>query len=92
MNALCLPPALEFNRAARAGGGRRASARRSAATQSSACASWLGSAASTGSATSASPRTTCRDVAAAASERKGNLANPRPASPEEIEAMLRSIW
>jgi maleylacetate reductase len=31
-------------------------------------------------------------LAAAASERPGNLANPRPATPSEIEQMLRSVW
>jgi maleylacetate reductase len=32
------------------------------------------------------------EVAAAAAERPGARANPRPASPAEIEALLRSIW
>ena len=33
-----------------------------------------------------------RALAAAAAQRGGNLANPRPASPDEIEQMLRSIY
>jgi maleylacetate reductase len=32
------------------------------------------------------------DVAAAAAARPGARANPRPASPEEIAALLRSVW
>ena len=31
-------------------------------------------------------------VAAAAAERAGNLANPRPATPTEIEQLLTAIW
>jgi len=31
-------------------------------------------------------------LAAAAAERPGNLANPRPAAPAEIEELLRSVW
>jgi maleylacetate reductase len=32
------------------------------------------------------------DLAEAASERAGNQANPRPATPAEIEQLLRSVW
>jgi alcohol dehydrogenase class IV len=32
------------------------------------------------------------ELAAAAAERAGNRANPRPATPEEIEQLLRSVW
>jgi maleylacetate reductase len=32
------------------------------------------------------------EVAAGAAARPGNLANPRPATPAEVEALLRSIW
>jgi alcohol dehydrogenase class IV len=38
------------------------------------------------------PEDELSDVAAAAAQRAGNQANPVPASPVEIEAMLRSIW
>ena len=31
-------------------------------------------------------------VAAAASQRAGNLANPRPATTQEIHSLLASIW
>ena len=78
MNALCLPPALEFNRALapeavdalrRGDRRRRRRARR---------ASSRGSAASSGSATSAFPRTTCRRVAAAAARAGRQPGEPAP--------------
>ncbi|HEY5058020.1 MAG TPA: iron-containing alcohol dehydrogenase [Gaiellaceae bacterium] len=33
-----------------------------------------------------------RDLAAAAAQRAGNQANPNPATPAEIEQLLRSVW
>jgi maleylacetate reductase len=38
------------------------------------------------------PREELRDVAEAAAQRGGNLANPRPATPDDIHALLTSIW
>jgi len=38
------------------------------------------------------PEADLADLAAAAAQRPGNAANPRPATPEEIEALLRSVW
>jgi alcohol dehydrogenase class IV len=91
MNALCLPPALEFNRAlvpdavARFGGA-------------------LGVDAVEGSRERARlggfvrlrdfdvPETDLADVAEAAAARPGNRANPKEAAPAEIEALFRSIW
>jgi alcohol dehydrogenase class IV len=32
------------------------------------------------------------ELAAAAAARPGNQANPRPATPSEIEQLLRSVW
>ena len=32
------------------------------------------------------------ELAVAAAERAGNRANPRPATPEEIETLLREVW
>jgi alcohol dehydrogenase class IV len=32
------------------------------------------------------------ELAAAAAGRAGNRANPRPATPQEIEALLRSVY
>ena len=81
MNALCLPPALAFNRqiapdeVARFGAGDRRR-RRSSAHASSHC-----SAASTGCATSACRRPTCPRSADAAAKRRRQPRQPRPASP-----------
>ncbi len=38
------------------------------------------------------PQTDLPGLAAAAAERGGNLANPRPASPDEIEQLLRAVY
>jgi maleylacetate reductase len=38
------------------------------------------------------PEDDLREVAEAAAERAGNQANPRPATPDEIEELLRSVW
>jgi maleylacetate reductase len=38
------------------------------------------------------PESELSEVAAAAAERAGAKANPRPASPDEIEELLRSVW
>jgi maleylacetate reductase len=38
------------------------------------------------------PEHDLRHLAVAAAQRPGNAANPRPATPEEIEALLRSVW
>jgi len=91
MNALCLPPALEFNRAhAPEAVTRFGAALRGDAVERVRELAQLGG--FNRLRDEGIPEDELGDVAAAASERKGNLANPRPASPEEIEAMLRSIW
>ncbi len=91
MNALCLPPALEFNRAlvpaevARFGGAvggdpvdrARALARLGGFERLR---------------DFGVPQEDLPSVAAAAAARAGNLANPRPATPAEIERLLASIW
>jgi maleylacetate reductase len=38
------------------------------------------------------PREDLPNLAAAAARRRGNQANPRPATPDEIEALLRGVW
>ena len=38
------------------------------------------------------PEDDLADLAAAAAARPGNQANPRPAGPDEIEQLLRSVW
>jgi alcohol dehydrogenase class IV len=91
MNALCLPPALGFNRllapdaVARFGeavGGDPVERSRALAR--------LGGFVRLRD--YAIPEEDLPAVAAAAAERAGNRANPRPATPGEIEAMLRAIW
>jgi alcohol dehydrogenase class IV len=91
MNALCLPPALEFNRAHAPEAVRRfGAALRGDAVERARELAQLGG--FNRLRDEGIPEDELGDVAAAASERAGNLANPRPASPEEIEEMLRSIW
>jgi maleylacetate reductase len=91
MNALCLPPALEFNGAlvpaevARFGeaiGGDPVERSRELAVLGGfeRLRDYL------------VPKDDLPDVAAAASQRAGNLANPRPATAEEILALLAAIW
>lgn len=91
MNALCLPPALEFNRViasdavarfgdaigADAVGGSRALARLGGFERLR---------------DFGVPLADLPQVAVAAAARAGNQANPRPATPGEIEALLASIW
>ena len=91
MNALCLPPALEFNRTLAPqevdrfgdaiGGDAVAKTRELALLGGFHDLRQFGV-----------PREELRDVAAAAAERAGNLANPRPASVDEIVAILEGIW
>jgi alcohol dehydrogenase class IV len=91
MNALCLPPALEFNRAlvpaeverfGEAIGGDAVDRSRELARLGGfeRLRDYL------------VPKDDLPDVSAAASQRAGNLANPRPATPEEILALLEAIW
>jgi len=91
MNALCLPPALAFNRelvpseVARFGAaigadavdGTRALARLAGFERLR---------------DFGVPKEDLPQIAAAAAGRAGNQANPRPATPEEIEALLATIW
>ena len=91
MNALCLPPALEFNRTfvpdeverfGEAIGGDAV-----ARTRELALLGGFENLRAFGV-----PREELPIVAAAAAARAGNLANPRPATPDEIEEMLEAIW
>ena len=91
MNALCLPPALEFNRrlvpeeVARFGdavGGDAVTMSRGLAV--------LGGFENLRAFDV--PRDELDEIAEAAAQRAGNLNNPRPATPAEISALLTSIW
>ena len=93
MNALCLPPALRFNAEVRAGGGRPLRRAIGAATsRPRRSRSSRASAGSTGCARSGSRPTTCPSSPRIAAGRPGEPANPTPATADEIEAMLRSIF
>ena len=91
MNALCLPPALAFNRelvpdeverfGQAIGGDAAEESRRLAVMGGFENLRRFGV-----------PEADLPALAASAAQRGGNLANPRPASPEEILAMFRSIY
>jgi alcohol dehydrogenase class IV len=91
MNALCLPPALEFNEAlapaevarfgAAVGGDAVGEARRLARLGGFERLRDFDV-----------PEADLPALADATSRRGGNLANPRPATPEEILALFRRIW
>ena len=91
MNALCLPPALEFNRevvpdaVARFGVAIGADA-----VEGSRALARLGGFDRLRD--FGVPFADLPAVAAAAAARAGNQANPRPATPAEIEGLLASIW
>jgi maleylacetate reductase len=91
MNALCLPPALEFNRVlvpaeverfGEAIGGDAVGRSRELAQLGGfeRLRDYL------------VPRDDLPDVAEAASQRAGNLANPRPATSREVLSMFEAIW
>jgi maleylacetate reductase len=91
MNALCLPPALEFNRAhAPAEVERFGVAIGGDPIETPRALARLGGIERLRD--FGVPREELPDVAAAAAVRAGNQANPRPASPAEIAAMFGSIW
>jgi maleylacetate reductase len=91
MNALCLPPALEFNRLlVPAEVARFGEAIGSDAVEQSRALARLGGFERLRD--FAIPHDDLPSVAAAAAERAGNLANPRPATPTEIEGLLASAW
>jgi len=91
-NALCLPPALRFNEPVAAEEIRRFGAALGtgnpvARTEELARASGFTRLRDLGI-----PEEELGEVAEAAAQRAGAKANPRPASPEEIAELLRSVW
>ncbi|MFL5921469.1 MAG: iron-containing alcohol dehydrogenase [Gaiellaceae bacterium] len=91
-NALCLPPALRFNEpvageAIRRFGDALGSDDPAAAIEGLARASGFTRFRDLGV-----PEEGLEEVAEAAAQRAGAKANPRPASPAEIAALLRSVW
>ncbi len=93
MNALCLAPALRFNERRRAGRARaRSRPRWVSPTLPRESRSSPGSAASSAFATTGSRRTSSRRSQSETAQRPGARSNPRPATADDIEALLRSIW
>jgi maleylacetate reductase len=91
MNALCLPPALEFNRGpAPEAVNRFGDAIGADAVEGSRALARLGGFERLRD--FGVPFADLPQVAAAAAARAGNQANPRPATPAEIEVLLTSIW
>jgi alcohol dehydrogenase class IV len=91
MNALCLPPALEFNRQAVpeevARFGEAIGGEPVALTRELALLGPFRNLREFGV-----PEGDLPELAEAAASRAGNLANPRQATPEEVWQLLRSIW
>jgi len=91
MNALCLPPALAFNRVlVPAEVERFGTAIGGDPVDESRALARLGGFERLRD--FAVPKDDLPDVAAAAATRAGNQANPRPATPSEIESLLAAIW
>ena len=91
MNALCLPPALEFNRVlVPAEVERFGAAIGGDPVDESRALARLGGFERLRD--FVVPKDDLPDVAAAAAARAGNQANPRPATPSEIESLLAAIW
>jgi maleylacetate reductase len=91
MNALCLPPALEFNRAlVPAEVERFGEAIRGDAVERSRELALLGGFERLRD--FGVPKDDLSQLADAASKRAGNLANPRPATSGEIRSLLEAIW
>jgi alcohol dehydrogenase class IV len=91
-NALCLPPALRFNEPVAAEeiarfGGALGTEDPAARVEELARDSGFTRLRNLGV-----PENELDEVAEAAAERAGARANPRPASPEEIAELYRSIW
>jgi alcohol dehydrogenase class IV len=93
LNGICLPPALRFNAAfapaAVARFGDAIGAPDDPARRVEALAALAGP---TRLAELGVPEADLPELAADAARRGGNLANPKPASPEEIERLLREVF
>jgi maleylacetate reductase len=92
MNALCLPPALRFN-SHHAPGEVARFAEAIGAADPAACVEELARLGGFERLRDFGvPEEELDEVAAAAGQRAGNQANPKPATPAEIAELLRSIW
>jgi maleylacetate reductase len=93
LNGICLPPALRFNAAFAPGAiarfGEAVGAPEDPAGRVETLSALAGP---TRLSELGVPEAELPDLAADAAQRGGNLANPRPASPREIETLLREIF
>jgi maleylacetate reductase len=87
MNALCLPAALRFNSELAPDAIRRFHEALGSSVEALARLGGFERLRDSGV-----PEDELDEVAEAAARRAGNQANPRPATPAEIESLLRSIW
>jgi maleylacetate reductase len=92
MNALCLPPALRFNQAAAPSALARFGQALGADDPAARVEELAQLAGFERLRDFGVPHDELGDVAEAASQRAGAKANPRPATPEEIEQLYRAIW
>lgn len=93
LNGICLAPVLRFNAALAPGAVRRFGEAIGDASDPAARVETLAALAGpTRLSELGVPEADLPELAAAAAERGGNLANPRPASPEEIEQLLRAVY
>jgi alcohol dehydrogenase class IV len=91
MNAICLPPALEFNRAAvPAEVARFGDAIGGDAVERSRALARLGGFERLRD--FGVPRADLGELAEAAAGRRGNAANPRQATPAELRVLFESVW
>lgn len=91
-NALCLPPALRFNASVAAAEIERFGQALGTDDPAARAEELARAAGFTRLRDLGVPEDDLDEVAAAAAQRAGAKANPRPASPAEIEDLLRSIW
>ena len=91
-NALCLPPALRFNEPVAADEIRRFGEALGTDEPVARVDELARAAGFTRLRELGVPEDELDEVAAAAAQRGGAKANPRPASPEEVAELLRSIW
>ena len=93
LNGICLPPALRFNTTfapdAVARFGEAVGAPADPAGRVESLAALAGA---TRLRELGVPESDLPELAADAAERGGNLANPKPASPDEIEQLLRGVY
>jgi maleylacetate reductase len=93
LNGICLPPVLRFNVAFAPHAVRRFGEAIGAPDEPAAAVEQLAALAGpTRLGQLGVPEADLPELAASAAQRGGNLANPKPASPEEIERLLREVY